>query len=382
LDSVALLERLVSFPTISRDSNLDLIFFVRDFLAGRGVDSTLDMDPTGRKANLFATIGPGDKGGIMLSGHTDVVPVEGQAWTTDPFRLTAREDRLYGRGTADMKGFIACALSAAERAAGRRLSTPLHLALSYDEEIGCVGVRSMIDALEDSPFRPSLAIVGEPTSMRVALGHKGKTALRAACRGREAHSSLAPDNLNAIHLAVDFIASLRARQDELSANGARDSGYDIPYSTLHVGRIAGGVALNIVPNHCALDFEIRNIAADDPAHILEQLREDAARITGRASLRFPEADIAIAITNDYPGLDMPADAESVALLTSLTGEPGLIKLAYGSEGGLFHDRLGIPAIVCGPGSIDQGHKPDEYITRDQLRRCDAMLDRLVGMLAR
>ena len=381
MDSVALLERLVSFPTISRNSNLDLIFFVRDFLAARKLESTLYMDPTGRKANLFATVGPGDRPGIMLSGHTDVVPVEGQAWTTDPFRLTYQGDRLLGRGTADMKGFIACALRAADQAASRSLSTPLHLAFSYDEEIGCVGVRSLIDALEDSPIRPALAIIGEPTSMRVALGHKGKTALRATCRGREAHSSLAPDSLNAIHLAMDFISRLRTRQDELATSGAQDSYYDIPYSTLHVGRISGGVALNIVPNHCALDFEIRNIAANDPAHILGQLQEDAARIASQARTRFPEAEIEIALTNEYPGLDMPAEAESVALLQSLTGENDLIKLAYGSEGGLFHNRLGIPAIVCGPGSIEQGHKPDEYVTRDQLRRCDDMLDRLVEIMA-
>lgn len=382
MDSVEILDRLVSFPTVSPDSNLDLIGFVKDFLASRGVQSTLYMDATGRKANLFATIGPADGAGIMLSGHTDVVPVEGQAWTTDPFRLIAKGERLYGRGAADMKGFLASALRAADRAAARPLSAPLHLAFSYDEEIGCVGVRSMIDALADSPIRPMLAIVGEPTSMRVGLGHKGKTGLRATCCGREGHSALAPNGLNAIHLAVDFIDRIRVLQAELAERGAHDGDYDIPYSTLHVGRISGGVVVNIVPNRCVVEFELRNIAADNPAEIVKHLSADAASIAAAQHPRFPEAAIELEIANQYPGLDIQADADSVGFMRSLVGGSDLIKLAFGSEGGLFHDRLGIPAIVCGPGSIEQGHKPDEYVTRDQLARCDAMMDRLVDYLAK
>ncbi len=381
VETAALLDRLVSFPTISRDSNLDLIGFVRDFLAARGVASTLYGDATGKKANLFATIGPAEGAGIMLSGHTDVVPVEGQAWSTDPFRLTETNGRLHGRGTADMKGFIASSLRAADLAAGRRLARPLHLALSYDEEIGCVGVRSLIDALADSPIRPALAIVGEPTSMRIGLGHKGKVAMRAVCRGREGHSAWAPHGLNAIHLATDFIARLRDRQSDLAAHGAQDPAYEVPYSTLHVGTIAGGVALNIVPNRCVVDFELRTVAADDQAAILDRIVADATALADAERARFPEADIAIEIVNGYPGLDTPADSDAVPLMTALSGEPRRVKLAFGSEGGLFHDRLGIPAIVCGPGSIDQGHKPDEYVSRDQLARCDAMMDRLVDHLA-
>jgi acetylornithine deacetylase len=380
-ETLDLLDRLVAFPTISRDPNLELILFVRDFLADHGAQSTLYMDATGRKANLFATIGPAGGAGIMLSGHTDVVPVEGQAWTNDPFRLVAKGDLVYGRGTADMKGFLASALRAAALASTRKLSAPLHLAFSYDEEIGCVGVRSMIDALADSPIRPRLAIVGEPTSMRIGLGHKGKVALRATCCGREGHSALAPHGLNAIHLASDFIGRLRALQADLAERGARDASYDVPYSTLHVGKISGGVALNIVPNRCVVDFELRNIGADDPALILEQLFADAEMIAFDHRLRFPEAAVNIETVNAYPGLDTPAGAEAIPLMKSFTSEPALIKLAFGSEGGLFHEHLGISAIVCGPGSIEQGHKPDEFISRDQLARCDAMMERVVEYLA-
>lgn len=382
MDSIGILDRLVSFPTVSRDSNLGLIDFVRDFLGARGVQSTLFMDPTGQKANLFATIGPTDGAGIMLSGHTDVVPVDGQAWTTDPFRLVGKGERLYGRGTADMKGFLAAAMRAADRAAARELSAPLHLAFSYDEEIGCVGVRSMIEALAESPIRPMLAIVGEPTSMRVGLGHKGKTGLRATCRGREGHSALAPNSLNAIHLAVDLVDRIRALQAVFAERGARDTSYDIPYSTLHVGRISGGVVVNIVPNKCVVELEFRNIAADEPAEIVQRLHADATSIAAAHRGRFPEAAIELEIVNDYPGLDTGADAEAVGFMRSLAGGSDLVKLAFGSEGGLFHDRLGISAIVCGPGSIEQGHKPDEYVTRDQLARCDAMMDRLVDYLAK
>src|SRR5688572_16124347 len=263
-ESLPLLERLVGFPTVSRDSNLSLVHFVRDFLSERGVASTMLADETGRKANVFATIGPPLRGGIMLSGHTDVVPVDGQDWSSDPFRLVERGDRLFGRGTADMKGFLACALRAADRAAARPLKRPLHLAFSYDEELGCLGVRPMLDALDRAAVRPALCIVGEPTSMLLAVGHKGKTGLRGTCCGSEAHSAMAPTAVNAIHLAVDLINSLRERQAALAAEGAVDPAYEIPYTTLHVGKIAGGVALNIVPNRCTLDFEIRNLASEDP----------------------------------------------------------------------------------------------------------------------
>jgi len=375
-----LLARLVGFPTVSRNSNLDLVGFARDHLDAIGFTTSVIPDETGQKANLLASIGPLEQAGVLLSGHTDVVPVDGQDWHTDPFQLVERDGRLFGRGTADMKGFLACALRAAGLARGRALARPLHLAFSYDEEIGCVGVRSMIERMAMLPALPSLCLVGEPTSMRLATGHKGKTALRATCRGREAHSALAPQALNAIHLAADLIDRLRRRQDAIARTGARDEAYDVPYTTVHVGLIAGGTALNIVPRHCVIDFELRTLAADDPDRLVATIREDAEAIAAAARRRFPEAEIRIETVNAYPGLDTPADDAAVAYLAGLSGETGTTRVAFGSEGGLFHARLGIPAIVCGPGSMAQGHKPDEFVTRDQLDRCDALLDRLVDGL--
>ncbi|MBP7243048.1 acetylornithine deacetylase [Amaricoccus sp.] len=381
MDSITILDRLIAFPTVSRDSNLQLVGWARERLAERGVDCSLVHDATGTKANLYASIGPADRPGVMLSGHTDVVPVEGQDWTVPPFALTRRDGRLYGRGAADMKGFVACALAAALRATERRLAAPLRLALSYDEEVGCIGVRRLIEALADAPVRPAFCIVGEPTSMTVATGHKGKTALEATCVGREGHSAMAPMALNALHLGCDLVAAIRSRQAEIAASGPRDGDYDVPYTTLHVGRMAGGTALNIVPNHCQLDFEIRNLAADDPEALIATLRSDAARIAEAARARAPEADIRIEVRNTYPGLGTAPDAAVVTFVKSLTGANGTTKVAFGTEGGLFSERLGIPTVVCGPGSMAQGHRPDEYIAIDQISRCDAMLDALLDRLA-
>jgi len=380
MDSVRYLEKLIAFPTVSRDSNLDLITYVSETLREHGIASRLVPSQDGRKANLFATVGPEDRPGIMLSGHTDVVPVDGQDWTLPPFTMTERDGKLYGRGAADMKGFLACALAAAVKASRKQLETPLHLAFSYDEEVGCLGVRSLIEVLQAAPHKPLLCIVGEPTGMQVATGHKGKIAARAVCKGREGHSALAPLALNAIHLGCDFIGALRKEQDRLAHEGARDGDYDVPYTTVHVGKINAGVALNIVPNLCQIDFEIRNVAEDDPEAILDGLRAEAARIAAEASSLAPEAAIEIEIINSYPGLGTPASSKAVAFVKSLTGANGTIKVAYGTEGGLFSRDLGTPTVVCGPGSMAQGHKPDEYVSIEQIRRCDEMLDRLLDRL--
>ena len=336
---------------------------------------------TGGKLNLYATVGPQDRGGVMLSGHTDVVPVDGQDWTRPPFEMTEADGRLYGRGTTDMKGFVAAAIRVARKAAGLRLATPLHLAFSCDEEVGCLGVRSLIDLLDGAPVRPAMCIVGEPTLMQVATGHKGKVALRTTCMGREGHSALAPTALNAIHLACDLVAEIRAMQAELAERGARDGDYDVPYSTLHVGRIAGGTALNIVPNRCTVDWELRNIVEDDAAALLARVETAARRIETAARAQAAEAALATEVVFSYPGLGTPPDAAVVDFVKSLTGANGTIKVAFGTEGGLFSQRLGIPTVVCGPGSMAQGHKPDEYVSREQLSLCDAMLDRLLDRLA-
>ena len=260
MTTIAKLDRLIGFDTTSRHDNRALIDWIAEILRPLGAEVVIVPDETGGKANLYATIGPRDRAGVLLSGHTDVVPVDGQDWTVPAFRMTEKDGRYFGRGTTDMKGFIAAALTAAEAASRRDLTTPLHLAFSYDEEIGCVGVRSLIEMLRKAPFRPAFCIVGEPTQMAVATGHKGKTAIEVECIGLEGHSALAPFAMNAIYMATDLITAIRAEQQRIAGDGARDGDYDVPYSTLHTGRIAGGGALNIVPNSCRFAWEIRNVA--------------------------------------------------------------------------------------------------------------------------
>ena len=376
----AILDRLVAFDTVSSNPNMALMVYVKTLLEGAGIAVQLIPDQSGGKANLYATTGPRGPGGVMLSGHTDVVPVEGQAWTTPPFALTESEGRLYGRGTADMKGFVACAVAAMLDAARRPLQLPLHLALSYDEEIGCMGVRSLIDMLEAAAVRPRFCIVGEPTGMQVATGHKGKVALRATCTGREGHSALAPLALNALHLAGDFLAAVRGLQAEVAATGLRDGDYDVPYTTLHVGKMSGGVQVNIVPNRASLDFEIRSLAGEDVPGLFFRLEAVAEGIVAPLRGEFPEAAIRVERLWDYPGLATPSDAGVVNFVKGLTGANGTIKVAFGTEGGLFHQRLGIPTVICGPGSMAQGHRPDEFVTVEQLEQCEAMLGALIRWL--
>ena len=375
-----ILDRLIAFDTVSSRPNIDLMRWVQDLLAGAGVTSTLIPDASGKKANLYATIGPSDRPGVMLSGHTDVVPVDGQNWTHPPFRLTEADGRYYGRGATDMKGFVACALAAALIATKRPLKTPLHLALSYDEEVGCLGVPALIDMLATASVKPLMCIVGEPTGMQVATGHKGKIALRATCTGREGHSALAPMALNALHLGADFLNIIRNLQVEVATTGLRDGDYDVPYTTLHVGKMNGGVQVNIVPNTCILDFEIRNLAGDDPRVLIDRLAQAAGTITAPFRSDFPEADIRIERLWDYPGLGTPTSAPIVNFVKSLTGANGTMKVAFGTEGGLFSTRLGIPTVICGPGSMAQGHKPDEWVSLEQIARCEAMLAALTDRL--
>ena len=380
MQTADILARLIGFDTTSSKPNRALMDWVQDLLAAAGIAAQILPDASGGKANLYATVGPQDRPGVMLSGHTDVVPVDGQVWTRPPFVLTEAEGRYYGRGTTDMKGFVASALAAALMAARRPLATPLHLALSYDEEVGCLGVVSLIDMLAHAPHLPAMCIVGEPTGMQVATGHKGKIALRATCTGREGHSALAPMALNALHLGADFLGAVRRLQDEVAESGLQDGDYDVPYTTLHVGKMQGGVQVNIVPNSCTLDFEIRNLAGDDPQALIDRLRVEADRITAPLKAAFPEAAISIDRLWDYPGLGTPSSAPVVQFVKSLTGANGTMKVAFGTEGGLFSTRLGIPTVICGPGSMAQGHKPDEWVSVGQITRCDAMLAALLDRL--
>lgn len=378
-----ILRRLIEFDTTSRLSNWALIEYVERILNDHGIASTVIPNEEGTKANLYCTVGPQDKPGVMLSGHTDVVPIEGQDWQRPAFRLTEDAGRLYGRGTTDMKGFVACAITAAIEASKQPLLTPLHLGFSYDEEIGCVGVRSLLDMLRQAPVKPAMCIVGEPTSMQVATKHKGKMSVMVRCIGLEGHSALAPNALNAIHLACDLVGVLRTMQTRIqqthiqqSSNHAIVDASEIPYTTIHVGRIKADQALNIVPNLCTVNFEIRHTADDDPMELLSQIQQEANRLVETARRQAPQADIEFDVWNAYPGLNTPEESHVVNFVKTLTGANTTTFVAFGTEGGLFSENVGIPTVVCGPGSMNQGHKPDEYIEVDQLNQCEQMLAKL------
>jgi acetylornithine deacetylase len=378
--SLDLLERLVAFPTVSRDSNLALIGFIRDYLAGHGVASELFLNAEGTKANLFATLGPTDRGGVVLSGHTDVVPVDGQAWTRDPFRLSESEGRLYGRGTADMKGFIASVLAAVPVFLAQPLRLPVHLAFSYDEEVGCLGVRSLLDALAQRPNRPRLCLIGEPTELRPVLGHKGKLAMRCQVHGAACHSAYAPQGVNAIEYAARLIGHLGEIGEELARPEHHDPRFDPPYSTVQTGLIEGGRALNIVPAECRFDFEVRALPGFDAQQVATRLdRYAQAELVPRMQAVQPGTGIRFEPLGSYPGLATDAASEAAELVALISGSRDFGTVAFGTEGGLFHEA-GIPTVVCGPGSMDQGHKPDEFVTLAQLEACDAMLLRLAEHL--
>ncbi|MDH1105095.1 acetylornithine deacetylase [Pseudomonas otitidis] len=378
--SLDLLERLVAFPTVSRDSNLALIGFIRDYLAGHGVASELFLNAEGTKANLFATLGPSDRGGVVLSGHTDVVPVDGQTWTRDPFRLSESEGRLYGRGTADMKGFIASVLAAVPAFLAQPLRLPVHLAFSYDEEVGCLGVRSLLDALAQRPNRPRLCLIGEPTELRPVLGHKGKLAMRCQVHGAACHSAYAPQGVNAIEYAARLIGHLGEIGEELARPEHHDPRFDPPYSTVQTGLIEGGRALNIVPAECRFDFEVRALPGFDAQQVATRLdRYAQAELVPRMQAVQPGTGIRFEPLGSYPGLATDAASEAAELVALISGSRDFGTVAFGTEGGLFHE-VGIPTVVCGPGSMDQGHKPDEFVTLAQLEACDAMLLRLAEHL--
>ena len=381
IDKIEMTKRLVAFDTTSRNSNLALIEFVRDYLDGHGVESELVFDESGAKANLYATIGPQDQSGIMLSGHTDVVPVDDQDWHTDPFKLSEKDDRLYGRGSADMKGFVATLLSLVPELTRRKLRTPIHLSFSYDEEIGCIGVRRLIDVLAGRPNKPRLCIIGEPTGMQVGIGHKGKHTLRCHVHGHEAHSSLIHQGVNAIEAAAEMVARLKEIARRKRDHGPFDADFEPPYSTIHTGLIQGGTALNIVPRECTFDFEIRPLPGEDIEPMIAELRDLAEnRLLPEMRAVQPGTDIVIEERSSAPALNTPADAEVTQLAAALSGLNGTIKVPFGTEGGLF-SAAGIPSIICGPGSIDQAHKPDEFVALDQIARCEAFLQRLIDRVS-
>ena len=382
LSSLEMIRRLVGFDTTSRESNLALIGFVQDYLDGWGISSELVFDDERRKANLYATIGPADRSGILLSGHTDVVPVDGQAWDSDPFAIAEKEGCLFGRGTSDMKSFIAVTLALVPEFLERHLKTPVHLAFTYDEEVGCIGVRGLIAELKTRPVRPSACIVGEPTLMRPVVAHKGKRSLRCRVHGLESHSALAHEGVNAVEAAAEIVAFLKSMARRKRDEGPFDHGFSPPYTTVHTGVIHGGTALNIVPRDCSFDFEFRNIPQDDQEELVSEVRRYAettllpemhavSRATG---IQFEEM-------NAVDGLDIAPDHPLVRLTQALTGANAVGKVSFCAEAGLYQDAE-IPTVICGPGSIDVAHKANEYVALDQIRRCEAFMRRLMDHLAR
>ena len=379
--SLDLIRRLVRFDTTSRESNLALIDFVQDYLEGWGVASELVYDGEGRKANLYATIGPGDIGGILLSGHTDVVPVDGQDWDTDPFAVTERNGRLFGRGTSDMKSFIAVALALVPEFLERKLRTPVHLAFTYDEEVGCIGVRGLIAALKDRPVRPKACIVGEPTLMQPVIAHKGKRSLRCRVHGLESHSALAHLGVNAVEAAAEIVAFLKAMARKKRDQGPFDAAFSPPYTTVHTGVIHGGTALNIVPRACSFEFEFRNIPADDPSLLLAEVKRYAETLMPEMRAVGNATGISFDELNAVKGLDIAPDHPLVQLAQALTGANDVGKVSFCAEAGLYQDAE-IPTVICGPGSIEVAHKPNEYVTLGQVRQCESFMRRLMDHLAR
>jgi len=381
LRSRALLEKLIGFATVSRDSNLALIEFVRDYLHALGVECELIYNAERTKANLLATVGPQVAGGIVLSGHTDVVPVDGQAWTVDPFSLSEADGKLFGRGTADMKGYLACVLAAVPMFLASPLKRPVHLAFSYDEEVGCLGVRSLLEVLPLRIPAPALCLIGEPTELKPVLGHKGKLAMRCHVHGAACHSAYAPYGVNAIEQAARLIGRLGEIGSRLAEPQWHDERFDPAYSTVQVGVISGGTALNIVPADCRFDFEVRalpDFAAQEVADELQRYAEQALL----PAMQAVKADTSIHFEklSAYPGLATPADSAAANLIARLCGSDDFGTVAFGTEGGLF-DQAGIPSVVCGPGSMDQGHKPDEFVSVEQMAACDRLMDRLAAYLS-
>jgi acetylornithine deacetylase len=378
-----LIRTLVGFDTTSRESNLALIDWVRQYLTGHGIEVMLTFDDDRRKANLFATLPAADgnatTGGIVLSGHTDVVPVDGQPWDSDPFVATVKGDRLYGRGVADMKSFSAIGLAFVPQFLRRRLARPLHFALSYDEEVGCVGVRRLLQDITARGIKPAGCIVGEPTGMRLVVAHKGKRSYRCRVRGHEAHSSLTPRGVNAVQVACEIVTFLTQMGRRFRERGGFDAAYDVPYTTVHTGVIRGGTALNIVPRDCSFDFEFRHLPFDDPEALLAEARRFAATLLPEMHAVSPHTHIEFDPLTASPGLDTHGDSEIAELGRACSGSRDLGKVSFGTEAALFHDS-DIAAIICGPGSIDQAHQPNEWISLEQLALCESFMQRLADRI--
>ena len=379
--SIKILKDLISFDTTSYKSNLDLIKYIEKYLDSYNVRSQLIYDSTGKKANLYATIGINKTEGIMLSGHTDVVPALSNNWNSNPFNLTKRNDKLFGRGTADMKSFIALVLSRIPQIINSKLAKSIHLAFSYDEELGCVGVHRLINLLKDTKFKPTLCIVGEPTNMEVVIGHKGKCGHEVKVKGLACHSGQAPLGVNAINYASKLINFILNIANEKSKTGPFDYDYEIPHTTLHTGVISGGTVINIVPETCNFEFEIRYLKEDKPQELIRQIKDytkkclipEMHKISEKTGIDFRKKI-------SYPGLSIDSNSDFVKFIKELLNKEKHKKVIFGTEGGLFQEKLNIPTVVCGPGNINQAHKADEYISMEQIKKGGLFLDNLIQSL--
>ncbi len=376
-----MLAKLVSFNTESQRSNLELIHFCRDYLAGLGVESTLAFNAEGDKANLYATIGPKREGGVVLSGHTDVVPVAGQDWSSDPWTLTERDGKLFGRGTCDMKGFDAIALALVPEMLAAPLQRPIHIALSYDEEVGCQGARVLIKAMVEDGLKPAAVVVGEPSMMQVVTGHKGGLRMKTTVRGHAVHSSRVDVGVPAVMIAGRLIDWHNQVMAENKARTAPGNGFEPPYTTLHVGVVQGGTAVNITAEHCMFTHEVRCIPGETFETYEQRYRAEVAALEAQMQAIAPETGIDFVITSDTPAMGPEESGAAEELCRRLTGDNGRHVVAYGTEGGLFQ-RAGWSTVVCGPGDIAQAHQPDEFITVAQLDAGTQFVRKLIADLSR
>ncbi|MGE0502093.1 MAG: acetylornithine deacetylase [Rhizobiaceae bacterium] len=377
-----ILGQLVAFPTVSAAGNLELIAYAADLLSSAGATLSFSRDESGAKANIFATLGPSGDGGVVLSGHTDVVPVDGQEWTGDPFRMEERDGRLYGRGTCDMKGFIAACLAMAPAFARTELGRPLHFALTYDEEVGCLGARTLIQELARSGLRPSVAIVGEPTEMRVIEGHKGCYEYTTEFVGLEGHGSQPAHGVNAVEYAVRYVSRLLDIGERLKPRAPAGSRFDPPWTTVQVGAMSGGSARNVIAGQCRVEWEMRPVQLADADFVRRDIGDYVDRVLRPAMKSVsPQADIVTTTIGEVEGLEVVEESEARRIVFELTGANEADVVAFGAEAGLFQ-TAGMSAVICGPGSIAQAHKPDEYVALDQLQACLDMLEALRAKMAR
>ncbi|WP_286830857.1 MULTISPECIES: acetylornithine deacetylase [Kordiimonas] len=377
----AILERLVGYDTTSRLSNLELINYIQSYLQDFDIESKIQFNGEKSKANIVATIGPDVPGGVVLSGHTDVVPVDGQDWATDPFTLTEKGGQLVGRGSADMKGFIASALAAVPQFKAANLKRPIHFAFTYDEEVGCLGIQSLLPVLKDQIAQPRLVVVGEPTSMQVANAHKGQYVSKTRIWGREAHSSRPEDGVNAVAVAAELITFIGSLAAKARIHGPHDDSFDPTYTSFNVGPISGGSAFNIIPNYCEFDWEFRAVPNADPAAILQDYTDFLSDVINpHLEASFPECRAENAVWAYLPPLKAEPGSDAETLALALAGRNDTTVVAFGTEAGHIQS-IDFPAVVCGPGDIAQAHKPNEFIDKSQLDACDAFMKRLADVLS-